>query len=70
MRLPVDYRCASVSQAGESEMSEDEEEHNTSPTVEATSEAGTSYQERQEVSEVGTSGRLESYGVLFVFLKQ
>ncbi|CAN0287557.1 unnamed protein product, partial [Ectocarpus sp. 12 AP-2014] len=37
--------------AGESEMSEDEEEHNTSPTVEATSEAGTTYQERQEVSE-------------------
>ncbi|CAM9144233.1 unnamed protein product, partial [Ectocarpus sp. 12 AP-2014] len=37
--------------AGESEISEDEEEQNKSPTVEATSEAGTTCQERQEVSE-------------------
>ncbi|CAM9304513.1 unnamed protein product [Ectocarpus sp. 12 AP-2014] len=34
--------------AGESETSEDEGEHNTSPTREATPEAGTTHQERRQ----------------------
>ncbi|CBJ29763.1 hypothetical protein Esi_0161_0008 [Ectocarpus siliculosus] len=37
--------------AGESESSEDEEEHNTSPVMEPTQEAGNTHQERREVSE-------------------
>ncbi|CAN0541405.1 unnamed protein product [Ectocarpus sp. 8 AP-2014] len=37
--------------AVESEISEDEEEHNKSPTVEAIPGAGTTHQERREVSE-------------------
>ncbi|CAM9144157.1 unnamed protein product, partial [Ectocarpus sp. 12 AP-2014] len=41
--------------AGESEMSEDEEEHNTLPTVARTPETGTSSQEGQERSIVAAA---------------
>ncbi|CAM9490319.1 unnamed protein product [Ectocarpus sp. 12 AP-2014] len=48
----VEHRDVKVAmKAGKSEISEDEEEQKKSPTVEATSEAGTTCQERQEVSE-------------------
>ncbi|CAN0082320.1 unnamed protein product, partial [Ectocarpus sp. 12 AP-2014] len=40
--------------AGESEVSEDEEEHSTSPTVEATPEAGITHQERRQEDTHGT----------------
>ncbi|CAM9634733.1 unnamed protein product, partial [Ectocarpus sp. 12 AP-2014] len=40
--------------AGESETSEDEGEHNTSPTREATPEAGTTHQERRQEDTHGT----------------
>lgn len=58
VRLPVNDRPASVSQAAESETSEDEEEYNTLPTVEATPEAGTAHQERREGADVRIRGHL------------